>query len=94
MPPRKVRTSNIFDNYFRRYRADKAVYNNYRRVVEDLAHSNNPASMGIPKKGQLGGCLGTHITKSVVLVYSVDYATHMNELLKIGDHKTVYRKDG
>ena len=43
--------------------------------------------MGIPKKGRYGGCLGAHITKSVVVVYRIDYAAHRIDMIKMGDHK-------
>ncbi len=94
MPPWRIQLSETFLKCLRRYKADKAVFRNCRRFIEDLSFSDNPASLGIPKKGQYGGCLGTHITKSVVLVYSVDYARHKIDLIKIGDHKMVYGSDG
>jgi len=76
------------------YRADKAVINNCRRLASDLACSDNPAAMGVPKKGKYSGCLGTHITKSVVLVYRIDYAARRIDLLDVGDHKRVYGRGG
>lgn len=50
--------------------------------------------MGVPKRGKYRGCLGTHITKSVVIVYRIDYNARRIDLLKMGDHKIVYGKDG
>ena len=50
--------------------------------------------MGIPKKDRHGGRLGTHVTKPVVLVYSVDYKAHRIDLIWMGDHKTTYWRDG
>ena len=76
------------------YKADKAVSKGYRHFVKNLAHSDNPASMGVPKKGKYGGCLGVHITKSVVLVYRIDYAARRIDLVNMGDHKKVYGRDG
>lgn len=76
------------------YRADKAVINNWRHLSASMARSDNPASMGVPKKGRYGGCLGTSITKSVVLVYRIDYAARRIDLLDMGDHKRVYGRDG
>ncbi len=76
------------------YKADKAVSNNYHRLVDELPHLDNPANMGIPKKGRYSGCIGAHITKSVVVVYRIDHAAHRIDLLKMGDHKMVYGSDG
>ena len=92
--PWRIRPIDAFSKCLRRYKADKSVLANYRRLVEGLARSDNPSSMGIPKKGKYSGCLGTHITKSVVLVYRIDYDARKIDLLGIGDHKTVYGRDG
>lgn len=94
MAPWRIQLSETFLKCLRRCKADKAVFRNCRRLIEDLSSSDNPASMGIPKKGRYGGCLGTHVTKSVVLVYTVDYVHHKIDLIKIGDHKMVYGSDG
>ena len=45
------------------YRADRAAINNCGRLASDLACSDNPAAMCVPKKGKYGGCPGTHIAK-------------------------------
>ena len=90
----KIRESRRVSNRLDRYRSDKVVINNYRRIVKDLTHSDNPASMGVPKKGKYGGCLGTHVTKSVVLVYSIDYVARRVDAVDLGNHKEVYGRDG
>lgn len=78
----------------RYYKSDKAVFKNCRRFIESLENSDNPAAMGVPKKARHGGCFGTHITKSVVVVYRIDYPARRIDLLGMGDHKTVYGRDG
>ena len=94
LEPWNIRPSSKVERQLERYKADKAVSANFARlVVEDLASSSNPASMGVPKKGRHGGCLGTHITKSVVLAYSVDYKAYRVDLIGMGDHNTVHRRD-
>lgn len=94
LEPWNIRPSSKVERHLEHYKADKAVSANFARLVEDLATSSNPASIGVPKKGRHGGCLGTHITKSVVLVYSVDYKAHRIDLIWMGDHKTVNGRDG
>ena len=89
-----IRQGKRVEAALRYYKADKAVSKNYARIVDDLKRSRNPASLGIPKKGRHGGSLGTHITKSVVLVYRIDYPAHRIDLAWMGDHKEVYWHDG
>ena len=93
MTPWNIQNDKSLYKSLLRYRADKAVFNNYRRVVQELIGSDNPSAMGIPKKGKHGGCMGTHITKSVVLLYRINYAAHRIDLLERGDHKMVYWRD-
>ena len=93
MAPWNVQNDESLSKSLRRYRADKAVFNNYRRVVQDLIQSDNPASIGVPKKGKHGGCMGTHITKYVVFLYRIDYALHRIDLLRPGGQKMVYGRD-
>ena len=45
-------------------------------------------------KGKYAECFGTHITKSVVLICRIDYASHRTDLVGLGDHKAVYGSDG
>lgn len=78
----------------RYYKADKAVSSNYGRFIDELLCIEDPAGMGVPKKGKYKGCIGVHITKSVVVVYRIDYVAHRIDLLKMGDHKMVYGSDG
>lgn len=92
--PWSVRLVGSFPKCLRRYKADKAVLDNYRQFIVSLARSDNPASMGVPKRGKYSGCLGTHIAKSVVIVYRIDYDARRIDLLKMGDHKIAYGKDG
>lgn len=89
-----VQPSKQVGDSLRRDRSDKAVFKNYRRFIKSLENSVNPAAIGIPKKGRYGGCLGAHITKSVVVIYRVDYPARQIDLLVMGDHKTVYGRDG
>ena len=90
----KIHPSKQAKGRCRHYKAYKAVSGNYDRPIEVLERSSNPASLGIPKKGRHGGSLGTHITKSVVLVYRIDYPAHRIDLAWMGDHKEVYWHDG
>lgn len=78
----------------RRYRTAKAVIENYRRFVEELKRSGNPEGEGVRKKGRYRYCIGTRLTKSVVFVYRINHAAHKIDLLDMGDHKTVYGRDG
>ena len=94
MAPWSVQSDGSIDRALRRYKADKSVRNTYHRVVQDLVYSDDPSTMGVPKRGRHAGCFGTHITKSVVLLYRIDYTSHRIDLLELGDHKTVYGSDG
>ena len=94
VPPWTVQLSNSTVKSIRHYRADKAVIENYRRFVEELKYSENPEAEGVRKKGRHRHCIGTHLTKSVVLVYRINHAAHRIDLLDMGDHKTVYGRDG
>lgn len=58
-----------------------------------MTHSDNPASMGVPKKGKYGGCLGTHVTKSVVLACSIDYVARRVGAADLG-YREVYGRGG
>ena len=93
MAPWNVQSDDSIDDALQRYKADKSVRNTYHRVVRDLVYSDDPATMGVPKKGKYAGCFGTHITKSVVLLYRIDYASHRIDLVELGDHKMVYGSD-
>ena len=88
-----IRESRLVSRRLKRYESDKAVINNYYSIVKTLVHSSNPSSGGVPKKGKYGGVLGTHVTKSVVFVYSIDYAARAIDAVNLGDHKEVYGRD-
>lgn len=94
MAPWGVQSDGSIDRALRRYKAGKSVRNACRRAVQDLAYSDDPPTMGVPKRGRHAGCFGTHITKSVVLLYRTGYTSHRIDLLELGDHKTVYGSDG
>lgn len=89
-----VQNDNSIDKSLRHYSADKAVTNNYYRIVHHMICSDDPATIGVPKKGKYAGCFGAHVTKSVVLIYRIDYASHRIDLLNLGDHKMVYGSGG
>ena len=54
---------------------------------------DEPSRIGERKKGAYRYCYGVHLTKSVSLVYSTDYASHVVYILDIGDHKRLYGHD-
>ena len=93
MEPWNVQCDASIDKALHHYRADKAVRSTYHRVVRDLAYSDDPATLGVPKKGKYAGCFGTHITKSVVAIYHINYALHRIDLVELGDHKETYGRD-
>lgn len=89
----KVQSDDSIDKSLRRYKANRPVGDNYAQVVQSLADSDAPETVGVLKKGKYARCFGTHITKSVVLIYRVDYKRHRIDLIELGDHKMVYGKD-
>ena len=92
--PWSVRLVGAFHKCLRRYKADKAVLSNYRQFIVSLARSDSPASMGVPKRGKYRGCLGAHITKSVVVAYRIDYDARRIDLLKTGTARLCTGKTG
>ena len=93
LAPWNIQPSKRVEDSLRYYRADKAVIGNYARLTDGLENSDDPASIGVQKKGRHKGCLGAHVTKSAVLVYRIDYPEHRIDLMWMGDHKKVYRRD-
>ena len=62
--------------------------------MRDLVYSDDPATMCVPKKkGKCAGCFGTHITKSVVVIYHINYALYRIYLVEMGGHKETYGRD-
>jgi addiction module RelE/StbE family toxin len=66
----------------------KRVYN----VIRDLQHSEDPAKLGIPKKGQLKNMYAAYVGK-----YRIIYDIYRKEItiyfVYVGTHKDVYGTD-
>ena len=69
------------------------VLRNYARLVERLKSCSDPSALGERKRGDYKRCHGVHLTKSISVIYSVDYASRTVWILDIGDNKWLYGRD-
>ena len=67
--------------------------NNLIRVLGDLRDCNDPSIFGERKRQKYKHCYGVHLTKSVSLIYRIDYSSRTVYVLDIGDHKWLYGRD-
>lgn len=80
------------DNFKKIYkRLGQPQKNQYRSAIEVLASSSNPRGHGRFKKSL--GCYAYYITSSFRILYNVYDKERIIEILDVGDHKEVYRKD-
>ena len=66
------------------------VLHSYARLIEKMKSCDNPSVFGERKHGKYKHCYGAHLTRSVSVVYSIDYVAHTVLVLDIGDHKWLY----
>lgn len=75
------------------YRRDRVVTKTLRERLVSLRDAEHPEQLGDHKIGRLNGVYGIWLSKSVRLLFTVDYATRVILLLDIGNHKVVYGHD-
>lgn len=75
-------------------RGNERATKNLISFLEELKICKDPADIGERKSGSYRNCYGVHLTKSVSLIYRIDYKLHTVYLIDIGDHKRLYGRDG
>jgi addiction module RelE/StbE family toxin len=68
-------------------------YESLKRAIIELQNSKDPTKLGSRKRGKLLDCYSYNITKSIRLLYKVNFNIGVITLLRVGDHKQVYGKD-
>ncbi|MDE1863162.1 MAG: hypothetical protein KGI33_09645 [Thaumarchaeota archaeon] len=77
----------------KKFRSDKVVITNFKRIVVELVNSENPRKMGELKHGRYRYCYGIHATKSHTLLYRVFDEEKIIQLIDLDDHKNLYGRD-
>ena len=88
-----VEATGIFHKNAKKYSKDTQVRNALNSRLTLLQNREFPERLGDIKSGSLRGIYGLRLTKSIRLLYQVDYDTHTIRLINVGDHKEVYGKD-
>ncbi|MDE2588805.1 type II toxin-antitoxin system RelE family toxin [Candidatus Nitrosotalea okcheonensis] len=77
----------------KKFKSDKMVITNFKRIVVELANSENPRKMGELKHGRYRYCYGIHVTKSHTLLYRIFEEKKIIQLVDLDDHKNLYGRD-
>ena len=77
-----------FDKLRTQYSRDKTIYRKLQESLALLSQAQDPGRLG-----RLKGVYALGISKSIRLLYIVDYDMHQIRLLVVGDHKVVYGRD-
>ena len=88
----EINRTAAFDKQLKKYRSDKGLIRSYKRAVEDLKDSEDPVELGVRKQGPLRYFYSYKLTGSYRLLYSVDHANKVIQLVAVGDHKDLFRK--
>lgn len=89
----EIVASGAFDKKAKKYSRDKQIRSSLDACLALLHNEESPERLGNLKTGPLGGVYAYNLTKSIRLLYLVDYNTRTIKLIDIGDHKEVYGKD-
>ena len=85
-----------YEDHVKKYQRDQVVTKALRERLMSLRDAERPERLGDHKIGRLNGVCGAYgawLSKSVRLLFTVDYTAHAILLLDIGNHKVVYGKD-
>lgn len=85
--------SKQYDKHRKRHLHDQAVSEALCERLKSLQNAEDPGRLGGIKLGPLNGVYGAWLSKSVRLLFVVDYGTQVIRLLDIGNHKEVYGRD-
>lgn len=87
----------LWDKKFRqclkKYKRDTKVRKALAECVKVLSAEEDPARLGDRKYGRYAGAYGYNLSKSVRVIYKVDYVAHRVRLVALGDHKEAYGSD-
>ena len=89
----EVVTSAKFDKGRAQYSRDKSIGRRLQERLELLPWAKDPGRLGDRKSGRLSGVYSLKISKSIRLLYVVDYDKHQIRLLGMGNHKEMYGRD-
>ncbi len=82
-----------FEQGLKKYRRDPNVRKALAACVEALATEENPERLGKRKVNQYAGLYGYRLSKSMRVIYQINYDTHQITLVTLGSHKEVYGSD-
>lgn len=88
-----IREKKAFQQGRKKYRRDTRVCKALAACVEALSTEEDPARLGDRKYWRYAGTYGYNLSKSIRVIYKVDYGAHRVLLVAIGDHKEVYLSD-
>lgn len=77
----------------KKYSSDARVCKALESCLRQLPNEEDPRRIGDRKYGIYDGTYGYNLTKSIRLIYKVDYNARQIKLLAMGDHKEVYGRD-
>ncbi len=77
----------------KKYKRDAKVLKALAACVKALSTEEDPARLGDGKYGRYAGACGYNLSKSIRVIYKVDYGAHRVRLVALGDHKEAYGSD-
>lgn len=77
----------------KKYKHDIEVCKALAACVEALSTDEDPARLGDRKYGRYEGTYGYALSRSIRVLYKVDYGAHQVLLVALGNHKEVYGRD-
>ena len=77
----------------KKFKSDKMTINSFKKIVVELANSEDPRSIGDLKHGRYRYCYGIHLTKSHSLIYRIFEEKRVIQLIDLDDHKNLYGRD-
>lgn len=82
-----------FDKNRAQYVRDENINKRLQEQLELLPQAEDPGRLGDRKSGRLKGAYTIKLSKSIRLLYVVDYDEYQIRLLGVGDHKEIYGRD-
>jgi len=77
----------------KKFKSDKAIIDNFKRMVIELTNAKDPRSIGEMKHGRYRYCYGIHLTKSHSLIYRIFEERKIIQIIDLDDHKNLYGRD-
>lgn len=89
----QIDSSSHIEKKLKRFKLDKAIIEGFKRIIQELANSDDPRLIGEIKHGKYRYCYAIHITKSHSLLYRVFNDEKIIQLIDLDDHKNLYGRD-